>query len=106
MVTSAATTTSCTIIRILTGIVLRITEIITFEKAVITATASPITMAGLSCDVTAKALQMPRTCTIIGLFRWRGSVKASLFCFENKLILKPFITVLSLFLIQEIEVLT
>ena len=53
--------------RIRLGMVLRIIEIITFAKAVITVTASPITMAGLSCDVTARAEQIPSTCTRIGV---------------------------------------
>ena len=85
-VTGAATTTNCTMIRMRIGMVLRISEIMTFENAVITVTAKPMTIAGLSCEVTAKALQMPSTCTMIGLFRWSGSIKAALFCFENKLI--------------------
>ena len=43
------------------GMVLRMMEIITFEKAVMTVTASPITMAGFNCDVTASAEQIPNT---------------------------------------------
>ena len=62
-------------------------EIITFAKAVITVTARPITIAGLSCDVTARAEQMPSTWTRIGLSRFRGLVKAALFSFENNLII-------------------
>ena len=88
MVTSAATTTSCTMMRMRIGMVLRMREMMTLANAVITVTARPITMAGLSCDVTARALQMPSTCTMMGLFRCRGSMNAALFCFENKLIIR------------------
>ena len=36
-------------------------EMITFEKAVITVTERPITIAGSNCEVTAKAEQIPNT---------------------------------------------
>ena len=68
------------------GIVLRMTEMITLEKAVMTVTASPMTMAGFSCEVTANAEQMPSTCTNIGLSRFSGLPRTSLFCLLNKLI--------------------
>ncbi|CUQ60467.1 Uncharacterised protein [Segatella copri] len=41
--------------------VLRMMEIITLENAVMIVTASPITMAGFSWEVTARALQIPST---------------------------------------------
>ena len=56
------------------------------EKAVITVTARPITMAGLSCDVTASAEQIPNTCPRIGLSTFNGFVKTSLFCLLNNAI--------------------
>ena len=54
MMTKAATTTSWTIIRMLLGIVLRISDIITFENAVTAVTEIPMTIAGSSFAVTAK----------------------------------------------------
>ena len=86
MVTKAATTTSCTTMRMRLGMVLRMSEIITFEKAVITVTARPITMAGFNWLVTASAEQMPSTCTSIGWSRLSGLVNASLFCLLNSAI--------------------
>lgn len=83
MVTKAATTTNCTIMRMRLGIVTRINEIIKLENAVMMVTASPITIAGFNCEVTAKALQMPSTWTMMGLSRLRGLVNASLFCLLN-----------------------
>ena len=62
----------------------RINEIITFEKAVMTVTAKPITMAGLSCVVTAKAEHIPSTCISTGLLLLSGARKTDLFCFENQ----------------------
>ena len=70
------------------GMVLRITEIITFENAVMIVTASPITMAGFNCEVTAKALQIPSTCTRTGLSRLSGLENASLFCLLNNAIIE------------------
>ncbi len=61
MVTRAATTTSCTMMRMRLGMLLRMSEIITLENAVMTVTERPITMAGSSWLVTANAEQIPRT---------------------------------------------
>lgn len=83
IVTNAATTTNCTMIRIRLGIVLRSKEITTFEKAVITVTESPITIAGSSLAVTASAEQIPSTCTVTGLFNPSGVANTSLFFLEN-----------------------
>ena len=77
MVTSAATTTSCTIIRIRLGIVFRISDTMKLLKAVMTVTESPITIAGSSCDVTASAEQMPRICTVMGLSFPNGVLNTS-----------------------------
>ena len=85
IVTKAATTTSCTIILILLGIVLRISDIIRLLNAVIIVTDSPMTMAGLSCEVTARAEQIPRICIVIGLSFPSGAVRTSLFSVENNL---------------------
>ena len=79
MMTKAATTTSWTIIRMLFGIVLRISDIITFENAVTAVTEIPMTIAGSSFAVTAKQEHMPRTCTITGLSFDRGLNNAALF---------------------------
>ena len=62
-------------------------EMMTLAKAVITVTAKPITMAGSSCAVTARAEQMPSTCTNIGWSRFSGLLNTSLFSLENKLII-------------------
>ena len=70
-------------IRIRLGIVLRSSEITTLENAVITVTERPITMAGSSLAVTAKAEQIPNTCTVTGLFNPSGVENTSLFFFEN-----------------------
>jgi len=69
------------------GMVLRMMEMMTFEKAVMMVTASPMTMAGFNCDVTANAEQMPNTCTMMGLSRFSGLTKTSLFSFENNLLI-------------------
>ena len=63
----------------LLGIVLRISDIITFEKAVTAVTEIPMTIAGSSFAVTAKQEHMPRTCTITGLSFDRGLNNAALF---------------------------
>src|SRR5574344_87939 len=91
MVTKAATTTNCTMIRIRIGIVFLINDIITFENAVITATASPITIAGFNWEVTAREEQIPNTCTSTGLSTLNGLVKTSLFSFENSLLISLFL---------------
>ena len=83
--TKAATTTSWTIIRMLLGIVLRISDIITFENAVTAVTEIPMTIAGSSFAVTAKQEHMPRTCTITGLSFDRGLNNAALFFLFKKL---------------------
>ena len=64
-------------IRMREGMVFRMSEMITLEKAVITVTDNPITMAGSSCEVTAKAEQMPNTCATTGLSRLRGALRTS-----------------------------
>ena len=71
---SIETTTSCTIIRIRGGIVLRINEMMRFERATTTVTDNAITTAGFSCAVTAKQEQIPNTCTVTGLFLFHGIV--------------------------------
>ena len=94
------------------GIVLRINEIITFEKAVMTVTESPITIAGFNCEVTASAEQIPSTWTRIGLSRLSGLVNASLFCLLHKAIIpylfeaeaESFSTVLIYFDIQFLSI--
>lgn len=90
MVTRAATTTSWTMIRMRVGIVLRIMDIMTFANAVITVTASPMTIAGFNCDVTARAEQIPRTCTRTGLFPFSGVRKTSRFSLDNSFIAYRF----------------
>ena len=62
-------------------------EIITLENAVMIVTASPITMAGFNCEVTAKALQIPSTWTRTGLSPFNGLMNASLFCLLNNAII-------------------
>ena len=64
-------------IRMREGMVLRISEIVTLEKAVITVTDNPITMAGSNCEVTAKDEQMPNTCATTGLSKLRGALRTS-----------------------------
>ena len=61
-------------ILILEGIVFRKTEMITFANAITNKTAMDITIAGSNLTVIANAEQIPRTCTVIGLFRLIGSV--------------------------------
>ena len=48
-------------------------------------TESPITIAGSSLEVTASAEQIPKTCTVTGLFMLIGAENTSLFLAENKL---------------------
>ena len=72
------------------GMVLRMSEMITLENAVMMVTASPMTIAGFSCEVTARAEQMPSTWTMMGLSRFSGLLNTSLFCFENKSIFFTF----------------
>ena len=64
--------------RMLVGMVLRRREIITFEKARTAITEIPITSAGSSLAVTARAEQMPSTCTITGLSLENGLKNMSL----------------------------
>ncbi len=59
----------------LVGMVLRMSDIITLEKARTAITEMPITMAGSSLAVTASTEQMPSTCTITGLFFEKGLKK-------------------------------
>src|SRR5574344_1308460 len=70
-------------IRIRFGMVLRNNEIITLANATITVTDKPITIAGSNLAVTAKAEQIPNTCTVTGLFMLIGAENTSLFFLEN-----------------------
>ena len=72
MMTKAATTTNCTMIRIRVGIVFRNRERMTLEKAVTAVTERPITIAGSSLAVTARAEQIPSTRTMTGLPLLKG----------------------------------
>ena len=65
--------------RMLVGIVLRRSEIITLANAKTAVTEMPITNAGSSFAVTANAEQMPSTCTITGLFFDNG-LNNTVFC--------------------------
>ena len=85
--------------RTLTGMVLRISEIITDAKASTAMTLMPITIAGSSLAVTARAEQMPSTCTITGLSLDSGLKNtAEFFTFSAMvyLLLPAFFTSLSL----------
>ena len=77
-------TTSWTMMRMREGTPLRSSDITRFEKAVTTVTESAMTMAGLSCTVTASAEQIPRICTMTGLFAEKGPVRYLRFFAENK----------------------
>ena len=85
MMTNAATTTSCTMMRILPGMVLRNSEMMTLEKASTAVTEIAMTKAGSSLAVTARAEQMPNTCTMTGLLRESGPKSISLFFFDNSI---------------------
>ena len=61
--------------RIRAGTPLRSSDITRFEKPVTTVTLNAITMAGLSWTVTASAEQIPRICTMTGLFAENGPVR-------------------------------
>ncbi len=61
MVTNAAITTNCTMIRIRLGMVLRNKEMITLPNATMMVTEIPITKAGSNLAVTASAEQIPNT---------------------------------------------
>ena len=76
-------TTSCTMIRIRFGIVLRSSEMITLAKATTAVTEIPITIAGSSFDVTASAEQIPNIWTMTGLFTLSGPNRTSLFFSDN-----------------------
>ena len=93
--TSAATTTNCTMMRILLGMVLRISEIIKLENAVMAVTEIPITIAGSNLAVTARHEQMPNICTNTGLLRDNGPSNASFDIFDN--IMFYFFSVCKLF---------
>ena len=82
-ITSAATTTNCTIMRMVGGMVLRISDIITFENANTAITDTIITMAGSRLTVTANVEQMPNTCTKTGFSLENGLKIISLFFFDN-----------------------
>jgi hypothetical protein len=56
-------------------------------NAVMIATEMPITKAGFNCEVTAREEHIPNTWTAIGLSRFKGLVKASLFSFENSVLI-------------------
>ena len=76
-------TTSCTIILILFGIKFLKIEIITFEAPITNTTDNVITNAGFNWTVIAKAEQIPKTWTVIGLLSSSGSLNRALFFFEN-----------------------
>ena len=76
IVTRAAQTTNCTMIRTLLGIVLRIRDTTTLAIATMIVTEIPITIAGFNCTVTAKAEQIPSTWIATGLFLLRGPSNA------------------------------
>ena len=65
--------TICTMIRIEPGIWLRIIEMNIDEKAVTKVTASAMTKDTCNDEVTARAEQMPSTCSVIGLLSISGS---------------------------------
>lgn len=67
-----------TIIRILPGICLRISDTKKLEQAVTKVTARHITSVTFKLEVTAKAEQIPNICSAIGLFLIIGLVRASL----------------------------
>ena len=63
----------------------------TFENIVIIVTESPITIAGSNFAVTANEEQIPKTCTVTGLFIPIGVNKTSLFfCDNNFCFIFPF----------------
>lgn len=66
------------------GTPLRSSDITRFENPVTTVTDKAMTMAGLSCTVTASAEQIPRICTMTGLFAENGPVRNFMFLAENK----------------------
>ena len=70
-------------IRMLLGIVFRISEMMTFENASTAVTEIPITNAGSSFAVTARAEQIPRIWTITGLLGDRGLNNIALFFLLN-----------------------
>src|SRR5215204_7806449 len=70
-------------IRILSGMIFLMAEIMRFENAVTTITDKAITIDGFICTVTARAEQMPNTWTVMGLLSLRGSLRSFLFFTEN-----------------------
>ena len=73
-------------IRIREGIVFLSNDTITFESTITTVTDNAITTAGFNCVVTAKAEQIPKTCTAIGFSLLKGflisfNIFAILLCF-------------------------
>ena len=73
--------------RMLVGIVLRMSEMITLAKASTAITEMPMTMAGSSLAVTASTEQMPSTCTTTGLFFDRGLKSTSVFLIFSAILL-------------------
>ena len=65
--------------RMLVGMVLRISEMMTLLKASTAITERPMTIAGSSLTVTASTEQMPRICTMTGLFLEKGLKNTLLF---------------------------
>ena len=61
--------------RIRDGTPLRNNDITRLAKAVTTVTDNAMTIAGFSCTVTANAEQIPRICTMTGLFAENGPVR-------------------------------
>ena len=85
MITSEATTTSCTMMRIRSGTRLRSNEMMTLPPIITKSTERLMMTACWSCTVIASAEQMPNTCTVMGLLSSRGSLRSLRFFLLNKL---------------------
>ena len=83
MITSEAITTSCTMIRIRSGMMLRIKETMTFPPIITKRTAMLMMTACCTCTVMARAEQMPSTWTVMGLLSSSGSVRSLRFFLEK-----------------------
>ena len=77
-------------IRMLVGMVLRMSDIMTLENASTAVTDMPITMAGSSFAVTASTEQMPSICTTTGLLRDRGFRKTCLLSVFSAMAVKMY----------------
>ena len=83
MITSEAITTSCTMMRMRSGMMLRIRDTMTLPPIITKSTARDMMTACCTCTVMARAEQMPSTCTVMGLLSSSGSVRSLRFFFEN-----------------------